>query len=145
MNETVLQILASSLFSIESEAKRPDTSHKKFSEAREDLIDNVARNYLPSGSGFDGGSRVNMERSKPNRIVIDTAFHHMSEHGYYDGWSEHSVIITPSLVWGYEIRVTGRNRNEIKDYIGEAFQHALSRVLIVTFDTVAAEYSVSAV
>ncbi len=145
MNETVLQILARSLFSIENEAKRTDTSHRKFSEAREDLIDNIARNYLPSGSGFDNGSRVNMEKSTPNRIIIDTAFHHMNENGYYDGWTEHSVIVAPSLVWGYEIRVTGRNRNEIKDYIAETFQHALSRVLFVTFDTVATEYSVTAV
>lgn len=83
--------------------------------------------------------------STPNRIVIDTAFHHMNDGGYYDGWSEHSVIITPSLVWGYEIRVTGRNRNDIKDYIAETFQHALSRALVVTFDTDKVEYGVTGV
>jgi hypothetical protein len=77
--------------------------------------------FLPSGSGFDNGSTINLKESRPDRLVIDTAFHHMDEHGYYDGWTEHKVIVTPSLQWGYVLRVTGRNRNWIKDYIYEVF------------------------
>lgn len=76
---------------------------------------------LPSGSGLDNGSRIDMEESRPERLVFQTAFHHIDENGCYDVWSEHSVIVTPSLAFGVQIRVTGRDRNDIKDYIRDCF------------------------
>ena len=50
----------------------------------------------------------------------------MDEHGGYDGWTEHKIIVTPSLVYGFELRVTGKDRNDIKDYIAEVMHGALS-------------------
>lgn len=82
------------------------------------------QDLLPSGSGFDSGTQIN-DATRPDRLVLDTAFHHLSEHGYYTGWTEHSVIVTPSLVSGFDLRITGRNRNNIKDYIAEEFDYAL--------------------
>ena len=82
---------------------------------------------LPSGSGFDNGSSVNLDKSTGEKIIIETSFHHMDEHGYYDGWTYHNVIITPSLQWGFNIRVTGRNKNDIKDYIQHEF-NSLNRL-----------------
>lgn len=76
---------------------------------------------LPQGSGFDIGSKVLRLSSTPQRIVIQADFHHMDEHGYYDGWSEHQVIITPCLQWGFKLRVTGRDRRGIKEYISDQF------------------------
>jgi hypothetical protein len=91
----------------------------------EERIKELVEEHLPSGSGFDAGSSIDLYESKPERLVFGTAFHHMSDHGYYVGWSEHNVIVTPSLLFGFNLRVTGRDRNQIKDYIGETFQHAL--------------------
>jgi hypothetical protein len=48
----------------------------------------------------------------------------MNDTGYYDGWTEHTVTVTPSFS-GINIRVSGRNRNDIKDYIHETFSYAL--------------------
>ena len=76
---------------------------------------------LPSGSGIDSGSHVNINKSTPQKIVIDTAFHHMDGNGYYDGWTEHKIIITPCLKYGYSIRITGRNKKQIKDYLYDLF------------------------
>lgn len=89
-----------------------------------DLIDRIDLNCLPHGSGFDNGSNVAIESSTRDRIVINTAFHHMSEHGFYSGWTDHKVIVTPcfSVI---NIRVTGRDRNGIKDYIADVFRDAL--------------------
>ena len=81
--------------------------------------------HLPSGSGFDRGSFIDFEASKPNKLVIITSYHHM-ENGFYVGWTEHKIIVTPSLANGFDIRVTGRDRNGIKDYIGEVFHSALA-------------------
>jgi hypothetical protein len=83
------------------------------------------KEHLPSGSGFDNGSTLNEDKSTPGRLVFDTAFHHMNEHGYYCGWSDHQVIITPSFQFGFDLRVTGRNVRDIKGYIAECFQFAL--------------------
>ena len=87
--------------------------------------------HLPSGSGLDLGPRID-DRSRENHIVISHCdFHHMSEHGFYDGWTEHTVVITPSLAWGIDVRVTGRDRNEIKEYIGEIFHDNLTAMVPV--------------
>lgn len=87
-------------------------------------LDAIERDILPSGSGFDSGSQIDRD-STNKRIVIDTAFHHMNENGYYDGWTHHKVIITPCLSHGFELRITGRDRNAIKEYIADCFYHVL--------------------
>ena len=80
---------------------------------------------FPSGSGFDSGTKLD-ESSTPEKLVFDTAFHHMNDGGFYDGWSEHSVIVTPSLEFGISIRVTGRDRDGIKEYVAECFEIVLN-------------------
>ena len=89
----------------------------------ENMIDDIVEECFPSGSGVDNGTKFNWEKSTCNRLVFDTAFHHMDEHGYYDGWTEHQVIVTASLSFGYDIRITGRNRNDIKEYLHELFNY----------------------
>jgi hypothetical protein len=81
---------------------------------------------LPSGSGFDNGTTL-ADESTPSRLIFQTAFHHMDESGMYDGWTEHRVTVTPSLVWGIELRIGGRNRRDIKDYIADMFRDVLER------------------
>lgn len=82
-------------------------------------LERIERETLPSGSGFDSGTKVDLESSKPNRIVLETSFHHMNDCGMYDGWTEHKVIVVPDMIYGIDIRITGRDRNGIKYYIGE--------------------------
>src|ERR1700733_9988314 len=52
---------------------------------------------LPSGSGFDNGTKLDTIASNAEKLVFTTAFHHMNENGYYDGWTEHTVYVTPSF------------------------------------------------
>lgn len=89
-----------------------------------DAIDELCSD-LPSGSGFDNGSHIDLDQSTGEKLVFYTSFHHMDENGFYDGWTDHEVILTPSLEMGYRLKVTGTNRNEIKDYINEQFSYAL--------------------
>jgi len=49
----------------------------------------------------------------------------MSEHGYYDGWTSHIVTARASLAHGFTLTISGADRNGIKDYVGETFNHAL--------------------
>lgn len=88
-------------------------------------LDDIARNVLPSGSGFDNGTTIDLDNSNAKQLAFETSFHHMNEHGMYDGWTEHRVVVKPAFD-GFTITVSGRNRNDIKDYIAETFHHVLS-------------------
>ena len=90
-----------------------------------DRLSVIESNCLPYGSGVDSGCTIDIGRSKPNRLVITTSFHHMNQDGYYDGWSSHDVIVTPSLQWGFDLRITGKDRNDIKNYLYDLFQNCL--------------------
>lgn len=100
----------------------------QFSEQRKREIDRLV-DLLPSGSGVDNGTSIDLDRSKPDRIVLTCSFHHMNDVGMYDGWTDHEIIVTPSLGFEYEIRVTGRNRNEIKDYLSDLYREALREMV----------------
>lgn len=69
----------------------------------------------PAGSGIDDGIQV--ISYKPGRIVLSCDFHHMNDGGFYDGWTKHTAVITPSLEWGFDLRITGKDRNGIKEYL----------------------------
>jgi hypothetical protein len=73
----------------------------------------------PHGSGFDAGKHLIDEPRKctDRRLTFAASFHHMTE-GYYDGWTEHIVTVEATFN-GLGIKVSGRNRNDIKDYIAE--------------------------
>jgi hypothetical protein len=89
-----------------------------------DILGLIER-HLPSGGGVDNGSTLDLNKSTPSKLVFATAFHHMDDHGSYDGWTDHTVIVTADLGLGFDLKVTGRNRSDIKDYLGEIFSAAL--------------------
>lgn len=95
-----------------------------------DAIQALVSEHMPSGSGFDAGTELELEESRPDRLCFKTSFHHMDgESGMYSGWTEHRVIAAPSFVFGLDLKVTGRDRNGIKDYIAETFQHVLCSIV----------------
>lgn len=102
------------------------SNNMEWSRKHSAVLDEMVRALMPSGSGFDNGTRFAWNVSKPNRLVFITSFHHMNDGGMYDGWTEHTIIVTPDLASGFDIHITGRDWNDIKDYIGEMFHAALS-------------------
>ncbi len=87
----------------------------------------VAQDLLPSGSGIDNGTVI--VEIDDDRIVLLCDFHHMNEHGMYDGWTEHKITARCGFYLGITVSVSGRDRNEIKDYLAETYQYALSRTV----------------
>lgn len=82
-------------------------------------------NEAPSGAGINHGTTLDETRSDERRLVFSFGFHHMSEHGYYDGWTEHMLWVSPD--WeGLALRITGRDRNQIKDYLHDVYSAWLS-------------------
>lgn len=100
-----------------------------------DSIEQMMKDVFPSGSGVDSGTTIDLDASTPDRLVFHMPFHHMDEYGSYDGWTEHIVTVTPSLAFGYHIRIGGKNRNDIKEYLHELIDHVLSSDVEWTHDT----------
>lgn len=124
MSKTLAHMIAVKLSSIENCRK---SNNAEWLERHTDDLEAIVRNDLPSGSGFDNGTKLD-QTSKPERLVFNVSFHHMNDVGMYDGWTHHQIIVTPSLVSGIELRITGRDRRDIKEYIAEVFYSALSAV-----------------
>ncbi len=82
------------------------------------------QDQLPSGSGIDSGTKINIDATTEDKVVLDVSFHHMDEMGGYDGWTEHVVIVRPAFN-GLNLRITGRDRNQVKGYLYQVFEHAL--------------------
>lgn len=82
-------------------------------------IEDWVRLNGPSGSGVDNGTRL--AGSTSNRLCLDVSFHHMDEHGCYCGWTNHKIIVRPDLSFGFDIHVTGPDKNQIKSYLGELY------------------------
>jgi len=85
----------------------------------------VEKNILPRGSGVDSGTKIK-ENSTSEKIVLSFGFHHMDENGYYDGWTEHQAIITPSLSWSFNLKITGKDKRGIKEYLRDLFEQVMS-------------------
>jgi hypothetical protein len=129
MYGNVLQELAKALQAYRICCERDNTEWEhKWRETIDYIISD-----LPSGSGIDCGTKLSEDECTATKIVLLTSFHHMNDSGYYDGWTEHKIIITPSFD-GFDMRITGRDRNDIKDYLCEVYDSALSQQYIPIFE-----------
>lgn len=108
------------------------SGNAEWKDRHEGRIESLVKEHMPRGCGFDVGTLIDWDKSTENRLVFTTEFHHMDENGSYDGWSQHDVIIQPDLGFGYNLRITGVDRNDIKDYIADVFR--------TTLDTMVDEY-----
>src|SRR5205085_7709739 len=69
--------------------------------------------------------KIDLEASHADKLVLYCSFHHMNEVGYWSGWTEHTFIVKPCLRFGFTLRITGRDRNDIKDSLHEELDYAL--------------------
>lgn len=94
-------------------------------------IQKLMKDHLPSGSGFDRGTAICLDSSNADRLVFVTEFHHMNETGYYCGWTKHRITVTPSLAFGFDLKISGPNKNNIREYIESSFASALDELIEV--------------
>jgi hypothetical protein len=88
----------------------------------------------PSGNGIDSGTTLIRENDGKapkgvNKLQFRADFHHMNDAGYYDGWTEHIITVRPDLGFGFDLTVSGRNRNGIKEYLAEIYYQWLSEMV----------------
>jgi hypothetical protein len=89
----------------------------------------VLQDELPSGSGIDSGTSIDLALSDDDEIRLDTSFHHMNDGGMYDGWTSHTVVVTPAFEGlNVEIQNDGSEQAEdIEGYLADVYREALSR------------------
>jgi hypothetical protein len=102
----------------------------EWKEKHLDTINLIMRN-APSGSGIDSGTKFYLDANSvfdvrdkliPHATLkFSMSFHHMDEWGGYDGWTNHVITVHPDLAMGYRLTISGRNRNQIKDYLYEVY------------------------
>ena len=80
---------------------------------------------LPSGAGIDSGTKIDRDNPLPRQLRLRVPYHHMTSEGYYDGWTDYVVLVTPD--WdGVSVEVKGRDRNGTKEYLSELYADVLS-------------------
>ena len=97
---------------------------ERHSQALKELID-----LMPSGSGIDGGMQFDEGASSGEKLVFHFSFHHMDKNGMYDRWTDHTLTVRGSLAFGRRLTISGRNRNDIKEYLYEIFDSVLTEEL----------------
>jgi hypothetical protein len=102
------------------------SGNSEWSRKHRERIETLVQKHFPSGSGFDVGTGIDLDASSEEKLVLHTSFHHMNEGGMYDGWTDHIIRVYPSLAFGFRTTISGRDRNQIKEYMGECFCNALS-------------------
>lgn len=125
MNQTLAQRLSSAIGAKKSSW---DNGNSHWFSKWEFYADFLVASHMLSGSGFDNGTKLIWSRSTDQKLVFQCDFHHMDENGFYDGRTEHTVIVRPEFC-GFKITVSGQNRNEIKYYIAESIDFALKSVI----------------
>lgn len=96
-------------------------------DRHEDTIKKML-DLLPHGSGIDGDWAFDFVKSGDDKVIFYNSFHAMDENGMYDGWIDFTVTITPSIAYGFHIKITGNfgKRQDIKEYLAESLNWALS-------------------
>ncbi len=131
MAKTVAQEIA-----MVCDARNYAIEHKRYDlvNARNDILDMIEREALPSGSGIDNGCTIDRDESTGDRIIINLGFHHMDENGYYCGWSSHTATITASIAYGLMIDIdsdfSGLDPDDIDEdtsYLSGTLRHALEQ------------------
>ena len=99
----------------------------EFEHVHDEVILNLVNEHMPSGSGIDSGVVFSDTKSNTEHLVFNFGYHHMNENGFYTCWTNHVLHVTPSLVHGFDMRITGRDANGIKEYFYQVFEEALNQ------------------
>jgi len=118
--QLVVEALTSCVVAINNCAK---SKNEEWLERHQQTLHNIMEK-APHGDGIDGDG-IEFSHGSEKVLQFSVSFHHMDENGYYDGWSKHIVTVKPSLLDRFEIQVSGRDRNGIKELLRQTFDNWL--------------------
>jgi hypothetical protein len=104
--------------------------HVEWFEINTNRLEQLAKEYLPSGSGIDTGCEIDLDNTMGEKIVIESQYHALDEYGSYIEWVDFTVTVTPSLQYECVVDVQGGDLSRhdgLKDYLVDVFAAALDR------------------
>jgi hypothetical protein len=116
--ERVFRVLSSC---IDAYHRCVETKNTEWAEKHIERISAIMDATAPSGSGIDSGTEIQVETSTGEKLVFTLGFHHMDENGSYDGWTNHTIFVRPSFIHTLDLKISGPNRGDIKEYLHEVF------------------------
>ena len=107
--------------------KRQNSGNYEWTSDEAEKIDTLVKEHFPHGGGFDGQTWLDIDKSKPEKLVFFTEYHHLTEPGYYDGWSVLKIVVKPSLRYGFDFKLTGIKRKYRfdRDYFEDTINYFL--------------------
>lgn len=108
MDQTIISKLSGSIGAYH---RCIESGNEEWESKHLDAIQDIQKNRLPSGSGIDSGTVVNVEESTENKITMNVSFHHMNDCGMYVGWVDYKLVITPTFS-GIDIDISSDVGNE---------------------------------
>lgn len=94
-------------------------------DQHDDILDFIEQELLPSGSGFDSGTKINREKTTDTRIVLDTAVHPLTDAGYYTAWKHFSIIVSASHLFGFTVKSSKKLPWYIREWVLDTFYEVL--------------------
>ena len=95
------------------------TDNPKTKEANEIILKNLEA-LLPVNE-FIETRKIDIQKSTCQRLVILVRYKNVHEYKNYNSITGHQLIITPSLIDGFNIRITGLDRRGSKEKIEKLF------------------------
>lgn len=92
----------------------------KYAKAANQLV----AKFLAQDSGFYD-TKIDLGLSHGDRLVFYTSFLHIDDKKR----TEHTVTVTPSLQYGFHMRIGGRNYRDVKSYIVRVFEESLNATI----------------
>jgi hypothetical protein len=125
MTEKLYQVIANALMAL------TNATTKEWKQNWNDRLDQIERDLLPNGSGFDTRPKIHRQlynRSK-DTFKIDFEFHHMNDIGMYDGWTIHTISVKADLINELHCTINGPNKRGCKEYFYDVYQVALTKTV----------------
>ena len=122
MNRTIAEALASKIDARLTCIKR---GSQPMASCHEDAIRDIMDAHAPSGSGIDNGTQLDLDKSASEKLIFTFGYHHMNDVGYHQ-WTDYKVIVKASLIYGLDIRITGRDVNGVKKYLYDVYSEFLN-------------------
>lgn len=108
------------------------TNNIDWVDKHEDTLQNIEKTLLPSGSGFDAGTKISSVDYE--KLVLESSYHLMDTHGNYCGWIDFKIVVKPVLFGGISVKAIGKFAaiektaygSGTRDYIEETFYNVLT-------------------
>lgn len=101
----------------------------QFAAKHEATIERIMKETAPHGSGFDNGTRFDFDASDYGKLVFTFGYHHMDGGGYYCGWTEQTLTVTPSFIGGFDFEIVMEGSPDDEEFYLEGFMEYINQTI----------------